>query len=153
MLRKAALLVLLLCALLAGAQCDDRERLETEPPEEACRQFVKCWYPGESGTVFSSASPRWASMVDPRTENNIRGAYGPDGNCWYVDPSAGQVIDGAVIAEDAQAVTCGQACACTILELCAARADASDPAPACGPDVPNDPCTDGTDYDSMCAGT
>lgn len=140
MARSAWLLTTLSCTLLAGAQCEERQRLDLTNEERVCRRFVECWYSGESGSAFSPESERWRSMADPRTENNVRAAYGLDGNCWYADPSTGQTVGDAVVAANAQAVVCGEVCACSILELCAARAEVDDPAPPCAAGVEDDPC-------------
>lgn len=142
MLRATTLPTLLLVSAVAvGAGC--QKRLATTDYERTCRSLVRCWYPDDEETSFDPDSARWGSMAEPSNIQHIRHAYGETGSCWYADPMTGTMSDGARVSEDAQAVGCGAACACAILELCFARDDV-DASPECvGASESNaDPCED-----------
>lgn len=148
--RPCALPTLVCSLVLLGTAACAPARLPSGSDEEAlCRAMLACWYPGDQGNQFTTAGDAWKGMADPANERNIRRAYGPDGTCWHADPMAGTESDGEIVAEDALLSSCGGACACAILELCAARAPSPDPAPSC-PDGVADPCDDTSVADEYC---
>lgn len=115
------------------------QRLEETEEETMCGLFVRCWYPGTSGSEFPENDPQWIGMADEENAQNIRRAYGTSGTCWLVDPMAGQEVDGETFDQYAMAESCGSSCACTILELCTRPERGLDEAPACA-DGATDPC-------------
>lgn len=127
-------------------------RIEPNSEEElTCAAMVRCWYPDDQGSMFDEAGPAWLGMADDDNEQNIRRAYGTNGTCWQKDPMAGTEVEGEVVEEGALAASCGQACACAIIDLCDKQGLATNAAPDCAPGAA-DPCVDRDALEAMCQG-
>ena len=134
-LRVASRFVVPALVLVVGVACGPR-RIQDSAEEQMCSQLLRCWYPGETGNQFSEAGAQWAGMANADNARNIRATYGSNGTCWQADPMTDQTVDGETIRERALVESCGETCACTIVELCQ-RKEAGEDVPSCG--APADP--------------
>lgn len=137
-LRVASRLVLPALILAAAVSCGPR-RIQDSAEEQMCSLFLRCWYPGESGSEFDAAGPQWEGLANAENARNIRATYGSNGTCWQADPMAGQSVEGETVSERALVESCGSSCACTILELCQREADGEALPPCAAPEDPGAP--------------